>query len=298
MTSTEARYDIHRAASEGFDPANYRLIGVLDLATGYGRADDSKGRRAVAHMVAEGFKFARVHPSGQCDHCGNRLRYVAVMLHAASDGMIEIGMDCLGNRFSTTQAEVKRMMAEAKAAREAHKILDAFNEACAENQALAYATYTQNILVAAPEGTFSDFAISMLMKIARQARHYGSIAPWHLDRLETLTGELEAQLIRKEAYLAAQELLRSGRPATGSWIGEPKQRMSFTGEVRKIVGFDTAYGWKLLITIDTADGVVLWGTTSATQLEEGDKVSFVATVKEHSEFRGERQTVVLRPKFV
>jgi hypothetical protein len=290
---------VHRAASEGFEPADYSLVGVLDTNTSMFRADDSRARKAVAAMEAEGFEYAMVHPHGQCDHCGNRLRYVAVMLHRPSDGLVEIGINCLGNRFGATKAEVKRMMAEAKAAREAHAKLDSFRAACDENPALAYATYLTNMIVAAPEGAFTEFQTGMLSKIVSQSRSYGSLAPWHTNRVEQLIGEMEETLTRELARLEKVKAERSARvDAFVGTLGEKKHQ--FTGVVRFALKLaDNGFGARRMILIDTPEGTVKWtsGIDKAFELDRDDAVAFTATVKAHEVYNGDKQTVVLRPKF-
>lgn len=296
MTSTEARQDIHTAAHANFDPADYKFIGVLDTDTSPFRADDSKARKAVRAMETEGFPYVLIHPHGQCDSCGQHLRYVAVMFHHPSNALVEVGVNCLVGRFSMAKAEVKRMMAEAKKAREAHALLDAFLAQCAERQELAYATYAKNLAAAAPEGA-NTWGTDTLASIAHSARQYGSATENQLSLVGRILGELEGKFAEQEARNAERAAERSQR--VDAFIGTVNEKKRpFTGVVRLVKKIETMYGTSFLRIFDTPEGTVKWFSSSTTvELVAGQEVTFTATIKAHEIYEGERQTVVLRPKF-
>lgn len=298
MTRTATRYDVHAAAHADFDPADYKLIGVLDLDTSPFRADDSKGRKAVQAMEAEGFPYVAIHPHGQCDACGQRLRYVAVMFHHPSAALVQIGLDCLQGRFAMAKAEVKRMVAEAKAARQAHALLDSFLAQCDEHQDLAYATYAKNLAAAAPEG-MSTKGTEILASITHSARQYGSATLGQLHLIAKLLGELEGKFAEQEERNAARAAERSDRvDAFIGTVGDKKR--PFTGVVRMVKVIETQYGTSFLRIIDTPEGTVKWFSSTipaGVELKTGAEVTFTATIKAHELYEGERQTVVLRPKF-
>jgi hypothetical protein len=300
MTSTEARQDIHTAAHADFDPADYKFIGVLDTDTSPFRADDNKARQAVRAMETEGFPYVLVHPHGQCDSCGQHLRYVAVMFHHPSAALVEVGVNCLVGRFAMAKVEVKRMMAEAKKAREAHALLDTFLAQCDERQELAYATYAWNIEAAAPEGA-NIWGLGIMADIARKARLYGTATEGQLRLVRRILGELEGKFADQERRNAEFEAARAAERGTrvDAYIGTVgEKKRPFTGVVRIAREFETQFGMSTLYIIDTPEGTAKWFTSSRTvELEEGQEVSFTATVKAHEIYDGERQTVVLRPKF-
>jgi hypothetical protein len=298
MTSTIARHDIHAAAHADFDPADYRFIGVLDTDTSPFRADDSAARRKVEALESEGFPYVLVHPHGQCDSCGQHLRYVAVMFHHPSAALVEVGVNCLTGRFSMAKAEVKRMMAEAKRARELHALLDAFLAQCDEHQELAYATYAKNLAAAAPEGA-STWGTDTLASIAHSARQYGSATENQLRLIARILGELEGKFAQQEARNAERAAERSARvDAFIGAVGDKKR--PFTGVVRMIKVIETQYGTSFLRIIDTPEGTVKWFSSTipaGVELKAGVEVTFTATIKAHEIYEGERQTVVIRPKF-
>jgi hypothetical protein len=274
MTSTEARQDIHTAAHANFDPADYRFIGVLDTDTSPFRADDSRARQAVRALETEGFPYVLVHPHGQCDSCGQHLRYVAVMFHHPSAALVEVGVNCLTGRFAMAQDEVKRMMVEAKKAREAHALLDGFLAACEVHQDLAYATYAWNIEVTAPAGA-DIWGVGILADIARKARQYGGdVSAKQLAFVTRILNQLDERFAEQEARNAEIEAAKvESGPA-------PEGRVVIEGTVTKLDTRENAYGTRLVMTVTLDNGARVWGTVPAAiaaNVEQGSRVAFTAT---------------------
>lgn len=99
------------------------------------------------------------------------------------------------------------------------------------------------------------------------------------------------------------------------WQGEPKQRMELELTVVRRAEFERpaytyGYEWVNVYTLADAEGnCYVWKSTSWlgawqddgdgedwVDADPGDKVTMRATVKEHSEYRGIKQTVINRPK--
>lgn len=285
MTTT-TRHDIHAAAHADFDPADYKAIGILDLETNpFWRADDSKGRAAVAAMEAEGFPYAEVHPYGQCDHCGQHLRYVAVLFHHPSAGMIQVGLTCLGNRFRSTAEAVKAMMKEAQAARAAHKLLDGFLAACDEHQELAYATYAQNIAAAAPENA-DLWGVGILADIAHKARQYGGdVSAKQIAFVGRILTQLDDRFAKQEQINAERAAVKAAEPQVGP---APRGRQVIEGEVTKLDTRRNEYtgGTRWVMTVTLDNGARIWGTVPAAILEAteiGTRVTFTATFTENDD---------------
>jgi hypothetical protein len=298
MSNTTPRTDRHRPSAPSFDPQAYDFTGaVFDLSPDFA-AENDRAQEILSHLLAEGFQFSGVHGGReQCDHCGAHLRYAALMVHRPTMSLIYVGEICLGNRFQAlTRLEFRRLQAAAKLARELALTKVAFEVACDNDQALAFATYAENIAAGAPEGTFSDWAIDTLADIARKARQYGSATAGQLTLVERIVSELEA----KETAANERRVIRAAEDAAlvDAFIGfEGEKKHQFDGVVRFVTGFDTQYGWTTIVVIDTAEGTAKWKTGSATDLDKGQAVSFTATIKAHEVYNGELQTVVLRPKF-
>ena len=117
----------------------------------------------------------------------------------------------------------------------------------------------------------------------------------------------------KEEYEEELRIKRALRFEGGAWVGEPKSRMDMELELLRIGGYERlAYGrrgteWVSIYTFADSDGnCIVWKTGSSLELwdedadkyveaEVGDKVVMKATVKEHGEWKGVKQTVITRP---
>ena len=89
--------------------------------------------------------------------------------------------------------------------------------------------------------------------------------------------------------------------APSEHIGQVGSRMTFEGMIKSVTTFfrrrvsyyDSGVGYLTRVSVD-GNEVVYFGQLG----EKGDTVKFVATVKEHGEYNGRKQTVVSRPKIV
>lgn len=144
------RTDIHRPSAPEFDPQAYEFFGCFDLSPDpVFDAEEIRARRAlVSSLVDQGWKFTSVHGSGQCGHCGARIRYAALMGHEPTKGLIWVGETCLDNRFSLTKGEFDRLRKNAMLNRERTAKAAKIAAVLAEHPALAYASYAHNIEVA------------------------------------------------------------------------------------------------------------------------------------------------------
>lgn len=84
-----------------------------------------------------------------------------------------------------------------------------------------------------------------------------------------------------------------------NWIGQEKEKIQIKVILKKIVGYATQYGWtNIYIFKDENNNTLTWKTTKETNFEEGDKLEIKATIKEHLEYNGEKQTSILRVKTI
>ena len=99
---------------------------------------------------------------------------------------------------------------------------------------------------------------------------------------------------------------------SGKFIGNIKERINFTGMMKKVHGYDGAYGYVHVYVIESEEGLLKWSTsndqsivlatilnTSASAVQEllasnGVKVDMVGTVKSHDVYDNVKQTVVTR----
>lgn len=79
-------------------------------------------------------------------------------------------------------------------------------------------------------------------------------------------------------------------------VGTEGKRETFEVTVERVNYFDTAFGTKWVLTMRDARGNAIVSKSTSFHRERGTKLRFKATIKEHSEFRGELQTIVQRIK--
>lgn len=313
--STLTRTDIHRAASEAFDPESYDLVGVFDL-----HPEDGNNRERIEEVNAQlklGNSFAGApYGSGRCSHCGAHLRYCALMVHAATKTLLYIGETCLDNRFSLSKVEFKRLREAAKVNRERRSRDEVFAALCEEYPALVWASYANNIAQAG--ATYEEVtydrnwtvleetadskswvrrtkmgeAIYTLGDMARRAHRYGAPTAKAYAYCESLVNKLTQAQERLDRYAA------EATERVNAYQGEIKKRYDFTGTVRFTTLIDGFYGEKTLVVIDTPAGTLKWWATGNRQSElaRGSKVTVKATVKAFEEYNGELQTVITNGK--
>lgn len=103
-----------------------------------------------------------------------------------------------------------------------------------------------------------------------------------------------------EAYrrMVSAKIEAASKPAknavhTGN-VGDRLKDLNLT--VTRVNGFESDWGYVAFISMVDADGVVYVWKTGTADFNPGDKVTLTGTVKEHSEFRGEAQTILTRCK--
>ena len=79
------------------------------------------------------------------------------------------------------------------------------------------------------------------------------------------------------------------------FIKNVKQRITIDVTLNKIRGYETMYGYMSVLEFIDGDGnILIWKTTKDVELHVGDKKTIVCTIKNHDEFRGVKQTNILR----
>lgn len=88
------------------------------------------------------------------------------------------------------------------------------------------------------------------------------------------------------------------KDSTSEYQFEVGQKVEVELNVLKINWFDSIYGTHYIYNMQDANGNVFIWKTACNEIQEGDKVTIKATVKEHNEYRGVKQTVLTRCKVV
>jgi hypothetical protein len=87
-------------------------------------------------------------------------------------------------------------------------------------------------------------------------------------------------------------------PSTTAVIGAPGERIHVKAVVVRVASYNTDYGRKYITTLVTDGGVCIVVKSTSFIQEVGDNLEFKATVKEHSEYKEQQQTVVQRVKII
>lgn len=81
------------------------------------------------------------------------------------------------------------------------------------------------------------------------------------------------------------------------YVGDIKERITRHVTLKNEFVFESYYGLHIIYKfVDDDDNVLVWKTTSIIGVEVGEQITLVGTVKDHQEYRGEKQTVLTRCK--
>lgn len=120
------------------------------------------------------------------------------------------------------------------------------------------------------------------------------------ERIKAEQEQLEAKRIAEEAEKAKIKALKE----ISQYVGDVGEKITITATYDHSAWFDVQIGWKkermYIHTFKDADGnVLIWKTSKglgSTGLHEGDLAQIKGTVKDHNEYKDEKQTVLTRCK--
>lgn len=94
------------------------------------------------------------------------------------------------------------------------------------------------------------------------------------------------------------QIRNSRKPVSKSeWIGLEKDKIkNVPVVVKSIRGCETRFGWTNIITFLNGNNILTWFTATDMKFAVGESCYLSATVKEHKEYRDEKQTVITRAK--
>lgn len=111
---------------------------------------------------------------------------------------------------------------------------------------------------------------------------------------------------------AAKKAEWAARDARSEHIGEVGKKIEVEAFVTFQTGFSTQFGYTTITGFRVGDNVIIhkgtapslddgkycdqWGNRAKREVAKGDRVTLKATVKEHGERDGVKQTIVIRPK--
>lgn len=274
-----ARTDIHRPSAPEFDPQAYGLFGYYDLqlpaerVAGYGpdgTPEIAKTPEALLfdaqrpRLEAQGYRLAdHVDTEARCGHCGNIVRYAAILFHPETREYMAVGEECMGNRFELTQGEFRAMREASEEQRKATLALERQQQERAERNARVDALVARDERLEVLRDVNTAYGLNSFL---------GDLSA-KLWRWELSDRQIEAALasIDREEARAAERA--SAEPA-------PEGRVHITGIVERIKMHVTDWGASEKMTVRDDRGFRVWATVpNGALIGEGDRITFVATLE-------------------
>lgn len=162
-------------------------------------------------------------------------------------------------------------------------------------------------------------------ELKAKGAHYSPVLGWYFDHEQF---DYPAVLIERDAFMnlndsdryeldwsKAEDLVKrikdeykekhspvkiESKPVS-QWIGEVGQKITETVTLKKVHTFISSFTDDLMGIYrfeNEMEDVLIWKTRIRNDLDEGEKYELTGTIKEHSEFRDEKQTVLTRCKYV
>ena len=125
--------------------------------------------------------------------------------------------------------------------------------------------------------------------------------------IDAKAAEIAAARKAEEERLEADRLAREAEKAISQYVGEIGEKIITTAtyigspyfERRSFGGWGTETCY-INTFKDEAGNKIIWKTSArnvSSEIEEGATVQLSGTVKEHSEYKGEKQTIIIRAKY-
>lgn len=274
-----ARNDHHAPGSETFDPESYDFVIAVDLDP-----EDKRERLFYAEVMASirdryvtGQGYTWTGDKWNCVHCGQWIRYAAVMQRAESKELVYIGETCLDNRFTdVTATQFKQMRKRAADLRAQQRIKTAVHELCERHPLLTELTYIKSGNELFTGDRYNDFLCDVAWKFLRQ----GKLSEKQINAVERcIRGAMKytAILEERDRKRAAE---RSELEAKGVRVPDG-ERVTVTGVVLSVKDSENDWGITYRMTVKSDDGYRINTTVPAAILNEVDKgvrVQFDATL--------------------
>jgi hypothetical protein len=284
------RTDAHRPSA--IKPSDYEFVAIFvhdaqdAVEAGWlqAQAQADFNRHMECHPGAQ---FSQHSHGGVCMVCGNsNALTTAVFYHEKTNSYVRMGQDCASKMDMGVDSLFRRARTEAEALRLARagklKAQGILREAGLE-QAWAIAQETDEQVRRGyryEEATICDIVIKLIK--------YGSISEAQTGFIRKLLVQIDARAQRQADYMA--------RHGGSQHVGVIGDRHSFSVKIRFVKSFETAFGMLFIHVMDDAQGNVIVYKGSKELGEKGQSLSLVATVSEHGEREGIKQTIIKRPK--
>jgi hypothetical protein len=284
------RTDIHRPSA--IRPEDYEFVAVYPHDVDREEAGYVLGEARAAfnrHMECHpGAKFSGHEHGGICMVCGNaNAMTYAVFYHAGSNSYVRMGQDCAAKVEMGVEDAFRAARTEVEALRKSRK-----------GKLLAKAKLAEAGLdrawdiYAATERTAFRYEETTISDIVGKLVRYGSISDAQQGFIVKLLAKLDGR--------AAADAERAAKNAKSQHVGVVGDRHRFVLCVRIVRSWDSmmGYGMTYLHVCEDADGNVVVYKGSKELAARGETVTVDATVTEHGEREGVKQTIIKRPKIV
>jgi hypothetical protein len=103
--------------------------------------------------------------------------------------------------------------------------------------------------------------------------------------------KLNLDSLKKSAYNAQNNIKAS------EYVGEVKDKIDIQVVLKFYTSFDSQFGVQTLYSFqDENNNIYVWKTANWLGIEKGTKVNLKGTIKDHKEYKGEKQTILTRCK--
>jgi hypothetical protein len=270
---------LHAFEKAGLGTAPFYCVGMCEIPSpSLAAANPTAYRMALADLP-------RDLSCGSCAYCGMGIKYNFIVKGATGRRFV-VGSECVNRTgdaglVKTVKAERSRIAKEKREARNA--------KAAAERRAAYEAERAARA---------ADFEIihADLIKRARAVTDIEAKGGFIAD---VIMGGLSGRFISDKAIAAVTKAVAEleRRAAWNSqYLGTVGKRETFTAEVDRISYYEGGFGIVWIITMRDEAGNAIVSKSASFYAERGERLTFKATIKEHSDFRGEKQTVVQRIK--
>lgn len=265
------RADHHAPGSLDFDPQTYDYVMCWDFG-GPGEIDPEDRRimqeewnACVTPYESRGYTFTGER--GQCAHCGQWLRYAAVMVRHVSRELVFVGQTCLDQRFSGVTAEQFRAMQKRAAEQRAKQLIkQGVRETCERHPLVTELTYgPANPLLNWTDKRYNDF----LHDVGNRFMRTGKLS-------EKQIGAVERCIMGAMKYTARVEESERKRAAERAQVEEsgvtyPDGRTTVTGTILMTRWYENDYGETLKMTVKDDRGFLVFLSVPNSILAHADK---------------------------
>jgi len=147
------------------------------------------------------------------------------------------------------------------------------------------------------EATQDEDTLVAKLEKAEQQMESEALQEWGglTDKQTELVRNALARAEKWEAERQAKYAAKKAEDLNGQHVGAVGQRYEFDLVVERVHSYDTDYGATYInICRDASNNVIVY--KGSNEWGKGEKIVCKATVKDHSEYEGVKQTMIQRPK--